>query len=99
MLQLCLEFLLYAAPVGLALDVVGFVLIIRHGHALFIHTGTASPSPEMGKDGDLYFQYAGQQREVNDRQRSWAMEGVVMVVSGFVLQLIGSMAGIWLARW
>ena len=85
--------------VGLALDVAGFVLVIRHGHALVIHTGTGPPSPEMWKDGNVYFQYAGPEGEGNKRQRSWATAGVVMVVSGFVLQLVGATASIWLTRW
>ena len=98
MLQQCLEVLVYAVPVGLGLDVVGFILIIRNGHALFIHTGTGAPSPEIGKDGDLYLQYTGRGENGNDRQRFWAKAGVVMV-AGFGLQLVGAMAGIWLTNW
>ena len=99
MLQQCLEVLVYAVPAGLGLDVVGFVLVIRNGHALFIYAGTGPPSPEMGKDGDMYLQHSGQEGEGDNRQRSWAMAGVVLVIAGFGLQMVGSMAGIWLANW
>lgn len=47
------EVLLWAIPLGLAVDIAGFLVVVRFGHSLFIRTGTGPPSDE-GKDGDLY---------------------------------------------
>ena len=54
-----METLQYATPLGLALDVVGFLLVVRYGHSLFLRFGTGVPDSTTGKDGDLYFEVPG----------------------------------------
>ena len=91
-----MEFLLWATPTGLALDVVGFILLIRFGHRLFLRSGTGPP-PDNWKDGDFYFQYAGAADDGHEkRMRFWAHLGVTMVVAGFCIQIVGSVAAILL---
>jgi hypothetical protein len=46
----------YAIPLGLAVDVAGFILVILYGHTLFIRSGTGPPDDNQGRDGDLYLQ-------------------------------------------
>ena len=89
----CEQFL-YATPFGLFLDIIGVVLVIRYGHALFIRTGATPPRPDEGKDGDLYIKHSGPDEGDHARRSFWAQVGVVLLVVGFVLQIIGSIAAI-----
>ena len=90
-----IEYLVYAIPVGLLLDILGFILVVRYGHALFIHLGIGSPPSDRVKDGDIYIQLRGQGEDAdNNRRRQKANAGVVLVVLGFSLQLLGSIAAI-----
>ena len=50
-----LEVLLFTIPLGLTLDIIGFLLIIRYGHSLFIdghslfiRSGSGPPDDSMG---------------------------------------------------
>ena len=97
-----IEPLLWATPLGLLIDIAGFILIVRHGHALFMLSGAEVPSgPDTeGKDGDLFFVIPGDtgkaERE-SRRRRRWAHVGVYVVVTGFGLQIVGAIAAICLA--
>ena len=93
-----LEVLLYTIPSGLTLDIVGFLLIIRYGHSLFMRSGSGPPDDSMGKDGDLYFQHEGPDEGQYRRRRVWAYVGVTTVIVGFGLQIVGSMAAIHLSK-
>ena len=88
-----LLYLLFITPVGLLLDLIGFVLIIRHGHAFFIKLGTGE-APARGRPGNIYLQYEGTETGSKDRQFFWAMTGAVMVVVGFAFQIVGSIVAI-----
>ena len=50
-----MEILLYTTLLGLTLDIVGFILLVRYGHSLFMRSGADLPVDNIGKDGDLYF--------------------------------------------
>ena len=93
-----LEALLYTIPTGLTLDIVGFLLIIRYGHSLFMRSGSGPADDSMGKDGDLYFRHEGPDDGQDRRRRAWAYVGVTTVIIGFGLQIVGSMAAICLSR-
>lgn len=93
-----LEVLLYTIPSGLTLDIIGFLLIIRHGHSLFMRSGSSPPDDSMGKDGDVYFQHEGPDEGQDSRRRVLAFLGVTTVIVGFGLQIVGSMAAIWLSE-
>ena len=93
-----LEALLYTIPAGLTLDIVGVLLIIRHGHSLFMRSGSGPPDDSMGKDGDLYFQHEEPDGGQDRRRRAWAYVGVTTVTAGFGLQIVGSMAAIYLSK-
>lgn len=92
-----MEALFYLTPIGLVLDIVGFLMIIRFGHALFIRSG-GRPDHSKGKDGDLWFGDGSNKGESEEskRRRFKANVGVGIVVFGFVLQIIGSLAAIHL---
>lgn len=76
---------------GLCLDLIGFVLVIRYGHALFIRSGPDPPQKGEGKDGDLYLQ-------TNDpaygRRLCLAKTGVALVITGFLAQIAGAAIGL-----
>ena len=95
-----MEIVLYAAPLGLMLDIVGFLLVIRYGHSLFIRTGVGPPSESDLKDWDMYLQYKGPDtehgRSQGSRHRFRAHLGVATVITGFGLQIVGSTAAIYL---
>ena len=93
-----LEVLLYTIPSGLTLDIIGFLLIIRYGHSLFMGSGSGPPDDSMGKDGDFYFRHEGPDKGQDSRRRIWAYVGVTTVIVGFVLQIFGSMAAIFLSK-
>ena len=87
--------LVYLVPIGLMLDIAGFLLVVRYGHALFLHMGSGPADNAKGKDGDLYFEGAGADVDAADsRRKKKAWTGVWLVVGGFVLQIFGSLASI-----
>ena len=87
-----MEALLYATPIGLALDILGFLIVVNYGHALFIRSG-GRPDHSKGKDGDLWFGDGSNKGESEEskRRRFWAKVGVGIVVFGFGLQIVGAM--------
>ena len=87
-----LAILLYTAPVGLMLDIVGFLLIIRYGHSLFLRV-VPGDLPDR-QDHNLYLRADGIDEQIESRRRLYARIGVVAVVVGFGLQIIGSTAAI-----
>ena len=87
-----MSILVVATPIGLALDIVGFVLLIRYGHALFITVSGGPPSGSKGSDNVLHIQTSESSGRENSRERFRARIGVVMVIFGFGLQLLGSIA-------
>ena len=86
--------LLYATPVGLMLDIVGFLLIIRYGHSLFLRLVSGN-LPDR-QDYNLYLQAGGVDEQIESRRRLCARIGVVAVAVGFGLQAIGSTLAILL---
>ena len=88
---------MFLVPTGLGLDIVGFLLVVIYGHSLFIHmTSDASPAADLGKAGDLVFWVKGDASvdRRDERRKLAALCGVVLVVIGFSLQIVGSIAGI-----
>ena len=86
--------LLYATPVGLMLDIVGFLLIIRYGHSFFIRV-MSRDLPDR-QDSNLYLRADGADERIENRRRLYARIGVVAVAVGFGLQAIGSTLAILL---
>ncbi len=86
------EWLVYATPFGLALDIVGFWLIIQYGHSFFIKVSASAPDPEKGKDGDIWVQHGGDEATDTSYMRILrrAQSGVALIFSGFLLQIFGT---------
>ena len=97
-LDLMIELLLWATPLGLMIDIGGFTLVVLYGHDHFIRPGTFQ-APERERPGILYyFTNEGPSDEsLPRRRRRWAHTGVGMVVVGFALQIVSSIAAIYLA--
>ena len=93
-----MEILLYTTPLGLTLDIVGFILLVRYGHSLFMRSGVDLPVDNIGKDGDLYLRHQGADEGHDIRRRFWAHVGVAIVLIGFTLQVVGSIAAICLSK-
>ena len=89
-----MEILLYTAPLGLMLDIAGFLLIIRYGHSLFLRVVSGN-LPDR-KDNNLYLRGDGVDERFESRLRLYARIGVVAVAVGFGLQVVGSTAAIYL---
>ena len=91
-----MAYLAYATQAGLLMDILGFLLVVLYGHALFIRSGSAPPQDSVGRDGDLYIQHengdteAGAQQHRARYRKAWA--GVWLVVVGFGLQILGTTA-------
>ncbi len=85
-----MEALNYATLVGLILDIVGFILIIRYGHSLFLRVGAGAPRASEGRDGDFYFDVPGANDGGDGQRRRKARAGVATVMVGFGLQIVGS---------
>ena len=91
-----IEMLLWATPLGLLIDIGGFLLIFLYGHAIFIRGGPG-PAPEKGTPGSMYIQHEGPSDESGDGNLiRWAYAGVCAVVTGFALQIVGAIAAICL---
>ena len=93
------EFLQMLVPVGLAMDLVGFLSVVRYGHSLFIWAGSGPPDSGQGKDGDIFLRTAseggsGQASGQTNRHRRFAFAGVAAVTVGFALQIIGAIAAL-----
>ena len=87
------EILAPLTPIGIALDIIGFGLVIRYGHSLFIHISSSKPPDETGKDGDLFMVVGNGEADTQAKKRRiLARAGVVVVIIGFILQFIGSFA-------
>lgn len=86
-----MDYLRYLIVAGLALDAVGFWLVVRYGHVLFTHIGTRPPSDDMGLDGHTYsiVDVPGTALASYDRRRRIAHAGVWLVLLGFALQATG----------
>ena len=83
------EWVTYATPLGLVLDIIGFGLVIWYGHALFLRVGSNPPSPSEGKGGDFYIQVpGGDEQYLRQLKRAWL--GVTLVILGFGLQILGT---------
>ena len=80
--------LLYFTPLGLVLDIVGFILIIRYGHSLFLRV-VSGDLPDR-QDNNLYLQANGIDERIENRRRLYAYIGVAAIVLGFGLQAVGS---------
>ena len=84
----------FLVSVGLAIDIVGFLLIALSGHANLI-VSNRPPDPEKWKDGDIWFSAGNGDKERETRyrilrfnKRVWI--GTGLVVLGFFLQFLGS---------
>ena len=92
-----MDWLLYLQPFGLSLDIIGFWLVVRFGHALFLRIGTTLPRPDEGRNGDVYLQIPRDESEGEskpDRRECWANVGVYLVIIGFIAQLIAALASL-----
>ena len=78
---------------GLCLDLIGFALVIRYGHALFIRIGPDPPGKSEAKDGDLYI--GGVNDPGYSRRLGFAKVGVGLVIAGFLVQIAGAALGLW----
>ena len=91
-----IEFLIWATPVGLMLDILGFLLVFLYGHTIFMRVGTGPP-PETMPRSSYYWQVSGPYDESADRwTRRKAQIGALAVGIGFGLQIIGAVAAICL---
>ncbi len=81
----------YLTTVGLGFDAIGFVLVFLYGHRIFMRFSNRPPTSSEGRNGDLWFEYEGEDAGGNNHQPVYAWLGAGLVVSGFVLQLIGSL--------
>ena len=71
----------------------GFALVIRYGHSLFIHFSSSKPTDGIGKDGDIFMVTENGDSDKQDRNfRLFARAGVTLVVVGFMLQFLDSFA-------
>ena len=85
-----MDYLEYLQPLGLIIDIIGFILLIRYGHALFIRTGTSPMPPKDWWVGSYYFQREnGEGPSSNDGQFRIAKWGATLVITGFAVQFIG----------
>jgi hypothetical protein len=88
-----MEWLTYATPLGLLLDIAGFLLVILFGHAIFQRTGSRVPPPSEGREGDVFHLVSDGNGDVDGNYRTRlrrAWFGVGLVISGFTLQILGS---------
>ena len=89
---------LLTVPVGLLLDIVGFLIIIRFGHSLFLRV--ASAAPESGTNENVLSLIPANVSDADlsrdQRRRIYARIGVALVITGFTSQIIGSVAAILL---
>ena len=90
----------WAILVGLLLDIIGFALVFRHGHSLFLRSGPTSSDEDM-RDGDYYFQYKGGTSEEDAKalrtaryRRLKARIGAYTVLVGLGFQFEGSWASL-----
>lgn len=94
-----MEILLYTTPLGLLLDIVGFLLVIRYGHSLFRWVGTDYPDDRtisaMPPGSEFIVREGPSDTGENRRMRLRAHIGVATVVAGFSLQIVGSTAAIF----
>ena len=93
-----MAYLLYLTPIGLALDIVGFVLVVAYGHNLFMRV-VAKPPRQDDKGFSrrrIYLESAGSDLADARRPVQKAYCGVAIVVLGFVLQIAGATVGILL---
>ena len=91
-----LDCLAYLQPLGLLLDIIGFWLVIKYGHALFIRTGTNATPPSEMDDGALYITTEGG-ADVDIayyRRKRRADVGVALVIIGFTAQFIAAAASL-----
>ena len=89
---LCQQILLPMVPAGLMLDIVGFYLVVKYGHSLFMRTVVRVPKADEWNDGDFAFTVDGPAKEVESRGRSRRRKahlGVGLILTGFVLQIAG----------
>ena len=84
-----MESLIYLTPLGLALDIIGFLIVIEFGHNIFMRFDKEPPDPGDGRDGQIHWQSEG---GTNIELRRRAYVGVCIVVVGFVFQIVGSVA-------
>ena len=82
-------------PLGLLLDIIGFALVFRFGHAVFIRVSLGEIDREAVRGNYLTVvpepgYWASVTR--NRKQRLWAYAGCYMVGIGFVMQLIDSLS-------
>ena len=93
-----LFFLASLQPVGLALDIIGFILVFWFGHAVFIRVETTEfPETVAGNKGHLTLTLDSPSAFTqNRRHRRWAYFGAVLVILGFGAQLIASVGDLFL---
>ena len=85
-----------AIPSGLLLDIAGFILILRYGHAFFLTISSRAPRPEEGSEGSIWLEYGGPPDNGHSHRLIKAKIGAGFIFTGFVLQLIGSAGIAWL---
>lgn len=74
--------LFYGTPLGLALNIVGLLLVFHHGHALFLRAGSREPSGQEGNEAE---------REMA-RPRRLAKWGAGLLLAGLWCQLVSVLA-------
>ena len=72
---------------------IGFALVIRNGHALFIRVGPDPARRGETNDGDLYLD--GVDDPGYSRRLGFAQVGVGSIIAGFLVQIAGAAHGLW----
>lgn len=89
----------YFTVAGLALDILGVVVLLVGGGQLVnvIRVSNRPPRPDEARDGDLWLTVAGDVPEEPTGVRAWVRDprtrgyiGLGLLVSGFGLQIVGA---------
>lgn len=70
--------LFYGMPLGLALNIVGLLLVFHHGHALFLRAGSGELSDQEGNEAERGMA----------RRRRLAKWGAGLLLTGLWCQLV-----------
>ena len=92
-------YLMFLTPMGLFFDIVGFILVYKYRDAFFPIISNRDLRNNEGKDGDYGITLPDLSDEeiriIQEKDRCkcrMALTGLVIIIFGFILQIIGSIA-------